>query len=91
MSIQVHVIHDRLERRRKTRQERGLEIESIAGKHLVHKKRHKIARVESRLVVAVAQKGGPLNVHLGDLRERVLTGTFSRMIYHDFLTSNFDF
>ena len=53
MSIEVHVVHDRLKRRRKTRQKRGLQIERIAGKHLVDQERDEIAGIESGFEIAV--------------------------------------
>ena len=84
MSIEVHVVHDRLKRRRKTRQKRGLQIERIAGKHLVDQERDEIAGIESGFEIAVPKERRPLNFHLGNLRERVLTGTASRVIDHIF-------
>ena len=82
MSIEVHVIHDR-QRRRKTRKKRSLEIERITGKHLIDQERDEIAGIESGFKIAVPKERRPLNFHLGNLRERVLTGTASRVIDHN--------
>ena len=66
------------------RQKRGLQIERIAGKHLVDQERDEIAGIESGFEIAVPKERRPLNFHLGNLRERVLTGTASRVIDHIF-------